>query len=39
MNRSQMFHNIVSLVLEGAITLEDLNDFSDDLKEAVKLYI
>lgn len=27
---------LVKLIHEGAINLEDLNDFSDDLKERVK---
>lgn len=33
MRRSMMHQNIVSLLGEGAITLDDLADFSDDVKE------
>ena len=36
MSRSNQFHIIMSLLGEGAITLEDLDDFSDDLKDTVK---
>jgi hypothetical protein len=34
--RSQMFYNIVSLIREGAISLEDLDGFSEELKQAVE---
>ena len=37
MRRSVMIDNIVDLIIEGAITLEDLDDFSDDVKEAVRM--
>ena len=33
MSRSNMHGNILSLLEEGAITLADLQDFSDDLKD------
>ena len=33
MSRSEMKYNILSLLREKAITLEDLNDFSEDLRE------
>ncbi len=33
MRRSVMYQNIFSLLNEGAITLDDLQDFSEDLKE------
>ena len=33
MRRSVMIDNMVDLIIEGAITLEDLNDFSNDVKE------
>lgn len=33
MSRSNMYHNLLGLLLEGVITLEDLNDFSEDLRE------
>lgn len=36
MRRSQMISNLVSLVVDGAIGLEDLEEFSDPLKEIVK---
>ena len=39
MRRSTAINNIVSLVLDGAISLDDLEEFSDDLKEAVKYII
>ena len=32
MSRSQMYYNLLSLLSEGAITLKDLSDFSEDLK-------
>ena len=38
MSRSNQFHIIRSLLNEGAITLEDLDDFSDDLKETIKFF-
>lgn len=36
MSRSNMFFILVSLLNEGAITFDDLEDFSDDLKETMK---
>ena len=36
MRRSQMFYNIVSLIREGAISLEDLDGFSEELKQAAE---
>ncbi|MCD7820369.1 MAG: multidrug transporter [Lachnospiraceae bacterium] len=39
MRRSQMFYNILSLINEGAITLEDLDDFSDDVKDRVRFLV
>lgn len=36
MSRSQMIFNIASLVNDGAISMDDLEEFSDDVKEAVK---
>lgn len=35
MSRSNRIYNIVSLLNEGAITMEDLEEFSDELKERV----
>lgn len=37
--RSTMVWNIVELIGEGAIRLEDLNEFSEDLKNQVKSMI
>lgn len=34
-SRVNQFYNMLSLLNEGAITLEDLSDFSDDLKELI----
>ena len=39
MSRSALITNIVSLINEGAISLEDLNEFSDGLKETVRIFI
>lgn len=36
MSRSNQFYIMMSLLNEGAITLEDLDEFSDDLKDTVK---
>ena len=36
MSRSQMIFNIASLVNDGAISMDDLEEFSDDAKEAVR---
>lgn len=36
MRRSTAINNIVNLILDEVISLADLEDFSDDLKEAVK---
>ena len=36
MRRSTAINNIVNLVLDEVISLDDLKEFSDDLKEAVK---
>ena len=33
MSRSNMYYNMLALLEEGAITLEDLSDFSEDLQE------
>lgn len=34
-SRSNMWIHILNLLLEGAITLEDLSDFSEDLQERI----
>lgn len=36
MSRSNQFHVMLSLLDEGAITFDDLEDFSDDLKDTMK---
>ena len=36
MSRSNQFDIMLSLLYEGAITLDDLDDFSDDLKDTLK---
>ena len=36
MSRSIQFYIMLSLLNEGAITMEDLEDFSDDLKEIIQ---
>lgn len=36
MSRSNQFYIMMSLLNEGAITMEDLDDFSDDLKDTVR---
>ena len=36
MSRSKMHRNIASLVSEGAITIDDMDGFSDELQEYVK---
>ena len=37
MRRSRMRLNIICLVNEGAITIDDLDDFSDDIKQYVSV--
>lgn len=39
MSRSNLIYNIISLINEGAISFEDLEDFSDGLKETVGAFI
>lgn len=36
MSRSNQFYIMMSLLSEGAITLDDLEGFSDDLKDTIK---
>lgn len=35
MSRSNLIYNIISLINDGAIRFEDLDEFSDNLKETV----
>lgn len=39
MRRSTAINNIVNMVLDEVISLDDLEAFSDDLKEAVKFMV
>lgn len=39
MRRSEMIYNIVQLIHDKVIRFEDLDGFSDDLKEAVRLFL
>jgi hypothetical protein len=36
MRRSILMQNLLSLVIEGAIGIEDLDEFSDDLKDTIR---
>lgn len=38
-NRSDLIYNIVALINEGAIGLDDLEEFSNELKETVRFMI
>jgi len=38
MSRSNLIYNIISLMYEGAISFEDLEEFSDQLKETVRAF-
>lgn len=38
MSRSNLIYNLISLLNEGAINFEDLEDFSDGLKETVEAF-
>lgn len=35
-SRSELIYNILSLLHEGAISMDDLEEFSDELKETVR---
>lgn len=39
MSRSKLINNIISLINDGAISLENLEGFSDELKETVSAFI
>lgn len=39
MSRSKLIENILSLLNEGAIQLEDLEEFSDGLKETIRFFV
>lgn len=38
MSRSSMIFNIISLINEGAIEMDDLEGFSEDLQDMVRAY-
>ena len=38
-SRSNMFIILLGLLRDGAITMDDLDEFSDELKEDIKQYI
>lgn len=39
MSRSNLIYNIISLINDGAIDFENLEEFSDELKETVRALI
>ena len=39
MSRSNLIYNIISLMNEGAISFEDLEEFSNQLKETVRFFV
>ena len=39
MSRSQMIFNIANLIYDGAISMDDLEEFSDDVKESVRMLL
>ena len=39
MSRSKMIFNIVNLVYDGAISMDDLEEFSDAVKESVRMLL
>ena len=39
MSRSNLIYNIISLINDGAISFEDLEEFSDGLKETVSAFV
>lgn len=38
MSRSNLIYNIMSLINEGVISLDDLEEFSNELKETIRVY-
>lgn len=38
-NKKDMIYIIVKLIIDGAITIDDLSDFSNDLKEEIRKYL
>lgn len=39
MSQSNLIYNIILLMNEGAIGFEDLEEFSDQLKETVRFFV
>ena len=39
MSRSSLINNIISLINDGAISFENLEEFSDELKETASVFI
>ena len=39
MSRSNMYNNLLSLLPEGVVTLDKLDDFSEDLKERLAFFM
>ena len=39
MNRSNLIYNIISLINDDVINFEDLEEFSDELKETVSVFV
>ncbi|HHX59137.1 MAG TPA: multidrug transporter [Epulopiscium sp.] len=39
MSRSNLINNIISLISDGVISFENLEEFSDELKETVSAFI
>ena len=39
MSRSNMYQNLMCLLTDGVITLDDLDGFSDDLRDKMKLIL
>lgn len=39
MSRSNLIYNLISLINDGAISFEDLEEFSDELKETVSAFV
>ncbi len=39
MSRSRFIYNIISLINDGAINFEDLEEFSDELKETISVFM
>ena len=39
MSRSKMIFNIADLVYDGAISMDDLEEFSDDVKTAARMML